>query len=63
MIRQCGKPTIFLTISANKIGWPNLLQLLQNKKNNFEILVKNATALNFIETSTFINEGAVTCAI
>lgn len=24
MIRQLGKPTIFFTISANEIGWPDL---------------------------------------
>lgn len=28
MIRQLEKPTVFFTISANKIGWTELLQLL-----------------------------------
>lgn len=63
MIRQYGKPTVFFTISANEIGWPKLLQLLHNLKNNSEISVEDAAALNFIEKSTLINEDAVTCAI
>ncbi|GFR22603.1 helitron_like_N domain-containing protein [Trichonephila clavata] len=63
MIRQYGKPTVFFTISANEIGWPKLLQLLHNLKNNSEISVQDAAALNFIEKSTLINEDAVTCAI
>lgn len=33
MIRQLGKPTIFLTLSANEIGWKHLLQLLYKLKN------------------------------
>ena len=63
MIRQYGKPTVFFTISANEIGWPKLLQLLHNLKNNSEISVEDAAALHFIEKSTLINEDAVTCAI
>ncbi|GFR30582.1 ATP-dependent DNA helicase [Trichonephila clavata] len=33
MIRQLGKPTVFLTMSANEIGWTGLLQLLYKFKN------------------------------
>lgn len=28
MIRQLGKPTVFLTLSASEVHWPNLLKLL-----------------------------------
>lgn len=63
MIRQYGKPTVFFTISANEIGWPKLLQLLHNLKNNANISVEEAANLHFIEKSTLINEDAVTCAI
>ncbi|CAF4915856.1 unnamed protein product [Pieris macdunnoughi] len=63
MIRQYGKPTVFFTISANEIGWPKLLQLLHNLKNNAKISVEEAADLHFIEKSTLINEDAVTCAI
>ncbi|XP_037958820.1 uncharacterized protein LOC119688206 [Teleopsis dalmanni] len=63
MIRQYGKPTVFFTISANEIGWPKLLQLLHNLKNNSEISAEQAAELHYIEKSTLINEDAVTCAI
>ncbi|GFQ67145.1 helitron_like_N domain-containing protein [Trichonephila clavata] len=32
MIRQLGKPTVFLTMSANEIGWTGFLQLLYKFK-------------------------------
>lgn len=35
MIRQLGKPTMFLTISANEIRWPHLLELLKKFSNIF----------------------------
>jgi hypothetical protein len=64
MIRQLGKPTVFLTKSANEIGWPLLLQILYKLKNNGIDISKEATEqLHFIEKSTLINEDAVTCAI
>ncbi|GBP70869.1 hypothetical protein EVAR_53533_1 [Eumeta japonica] len=63
MIRQYGKPTVFFTISANEIGWPKLLQLLHNLKNNSDISVEDVSALHFIEKSTLVNDDAVTCAI
>lgn len=63
MIRQYGKPTVFFTISANEIGWPRLLQVLYNLKNNAEISVEDAAALHFIEKGTLVNEDAVICAI
>lgn len=64
MIRQLGKPTVFLTMSANEIGWPLLLQILYKLKNNGIEISKEATEqLHFIEKSTLINEDSVTCAI
>lgn len=63
MIRQYGKPTVFFTISAYEIGWPKLLQLLYNLKNNSQISIEDAAALNFIEKGTLVNEDAVTCAV
>jgi hypothetical protein len=59
MIRQLGKPTVFLTKSANEIGWPLLLQILYKLKNNGIEISKEATEqLHFIEKSTLINEDA-----
>ena len=39
MIRQLGKPTMFLTLSANELRWPNLLQILHklSGENNTEL--------------------------
>jgi hypothetical protein len=63
MIRQLGKPTVFFTISANEIGWPDLLQLLY-KLNKHDCVTKEAVAkLHFMVKSTLITEDAVTCAI
>lgn len=53
----------FFTISANGMGWPKLLQLLHNLKNNSGVSVEDAAAINVIEKSTLINEDAITCAI
>ncbi|GFV40607.1 serine--tRNA ligase [Trichonephila clavipes] len=61
MIRQLGKPTVFLTMSANEIGWTGLLQLLY--KFGREISKEVAAQLKCIEKSTLVNEDAVTCAI
>ena len=63
MIRQLGKPTVFFTISANEIGWPQLLQILYKLKNNKDISPEVALQLHYMEKSTLINEDAVTCAI
>lgn len=64
MMRQFGKPTMFLTISANEIGWPHLLTLLLKFNNNGEQLTKEQIeTLNYFQKTTLVNEDAVTCAI
>ena len=63
MIRMLGKPTIFLTMSANEIGWPELLRTLHRLKYNIDISDYDISNLHFIDKSTLINEDAVTCAI
>ncbi|CAH2100599.1 unnamed protein product [Euphydryas editha] len=64
MIRQKGRPTAFMTLSANEIGWTDLIQLLYKLANNgVEISERVASELSFIEKSTLVNEDAVTCAI
>lgn len=64
MIRQLGKPTFFLTLSANEIGWPNLTSLLYKLKNNGadidEITLQN---MHYNYKATLVNEDPVTCAI
>lgn len=64
IIRQNGRPTAFMTLSANEIEWPNLLQLLYKLANNGDnISERAALKLNFMQKCTLINEDAVTCAI
>ncbi|CAG9840456.1 unnamed protein product [Diabrotica balteata] len=63
MIRQLGRPTALFTISANEIGWPNLLQVLYKLKNKEDITIENAEKLHYITKSTLINDDSVTCAI
>ncbi|XP_053596141.1 uncharacterized protein LOC103578666 [Microplitis demolitor] len=63
MIRQFGKPTVFLTVSANEIGWNDLLQTLYKLKHNSEISEEFAELLHYLEKTTLVNEDAVTCAI
>lgn len=64
MIRQKGRPTAFMTLSANEIGWTDLIQLLYKLANNgADISERVASELSFIEKSTLVNEDAVTCAI
>lgn len=64
MIRQLGKPTVFMTFSANEIGWKNLLQLIYKFKNaGTNISLDELETLNFIEKSKLVNDDAVLCAI
>lgn len=64
MMRQLGRPTMFLTISANEIGWPNLLRILHKLKNQGEELTdEQIEVLNYFQKTTLINDDAVTCAI
>ena len=65
MIWQLEKPTAFMTLSANEIGWPDLLTLLHKLAEGKEDMKKNfiASELNFIQKSSLINNDAVTCAI
>ena len=64
MIRQLGKPTAFMTLSANEIGWPDLLTLLHKLAEGREDMENFiASELSFIQKSSLINNDAVTCAL
>lgn len=63
MIRQLGKPTVFFTISANEIGWSDLLQLLYRLNKHYYVSKEAVAKLHFMVKSTLINEDAVNCAI
>ena len=38
MIRQLGRPTAFLTLSANETRWPRLLRVLYRLSDKFKAL-------------------------
>lgn len=63
MIRHMGKPTAFMTLSANEIGWPDLLKLLHalayEREDTADLI---ASELRFIDKVSLINNDAVTCA-
>lgn len=64
MIRQYGKPTMFLTLSANETGWVKLMKLLYKLKNNGNDLSDELLQqMSYIHKCTLVNEDAVTCAI
>ncbi|GFY53143.1 ATP-dependent DNA helicase [Trichonephila inaurata madagascariensis] len=54
MIRQLGKPTVFLTISSNEIGWTELIQLLYKVlKKEAELSKEDAEQLHYLEKITY----------
>lgn len=60
MIRQLGKPTMCLTLSANKIGWTDLIQkLFALKHSGVEISTEVAENLHYLDKTNLINEDAV----
>lgn len=65
MIRQLVKPTFFLTMSANEIGWPQLLTLLHKlaTQERPQSIPEDIPNWHYILKSSLINNDAVTCAI
>ncbi|CAG9828115.1 unnamed protein product [Diabrotica balteata] len=64
MIRQLGRPSAFMTLTANEIGWEELLRTLYKLKHQGEVLTDDQIwALHYIEKTTLVNEDLVTCAI
>lgn len=65
MIRQLGKPTVFLTLSANEINWLNLLATLQ-RLNPTQVnrgAVDSPNQLDRSRICHLVNEDPVTCCI
>lgn len=61
MIRQLGKPTMFLTLSANEIRWPKFLDLLNKLSKRYPGL--NGETLNRSQRCTLVSEDPVTCCV
>ncbi|CAD7087562.1 unnamed protein product [Hermetia illucens] len=65
MIRQLGKPSMFLTMSANEIHWPNLLKILHKLSDAFTdvSIIDPLVDLTRPMHSHLVNEDPVTCCI
>lgn len=65
MIRQLGKPTMFLTLSASETRWEHLLRILYklSSKNNGTELTDIMEQLSALERATLVNEDPVTCCV
>jgi hypothetical protein len=61
MIRQLGKPTFFITLSANEFFWPELLIVLMLQVKNKIITIEEALNLNPAEKAELIKADPVTC--
>ncbi|GBP70865.1 hypothetical protein EVAR_53529_1 [Eumeta japonica] len=61
MLRQLGKPTIFLTLSANEVRWLILLNLLLKLSNKYP--GKVAEDLNTSERCNLVSDDPITCCI
>jgi hypothetical protein len=62
MIRQLGKPAIFLTLSASEIRWSHLLQILCKLQGETSV-TDPLKELNAIRWSQLVNEVPVTCVV
>jgi hypothetical protein len=65
MMRQLGKPTLFLTFSANETRWPQLLKTLYRLKilgRDFDG-IDITEELSSLDRTTLVNEDPVTCCL
>ena len=62
MMRQLGKPTLFLTLSANETIWPTLIQTLYKLKYGKNI-EGDPLKLNALLRSTLVNEDPIVCVL
>ncbi|XP_075526543.1 uncharacterized protein LOC142558274 [Dermacentor variabilis] len=63
MIRQLGKPTAFLTLSASELHWPELLVLLQRLRLQPDETAVAVQEMNSIYRAQLVNDDPVVCAI
>ncbi len=62
MIRQLGLPTLFLTLSAAEMHWPELLVILTKTVNGVDITEQEAAKLPTKAKYELISADPVTCA-
>ena len=69
MLRQLGRPSAFLTLSANEIRWPNLLRILHRLSDEFKFLGTDIEGCEIFEKldgykrAHLVAEDPVVCAI
>lgn len=65
MIRQLGKPTMFLTMSASEMKWPHLLKQLHHLSEGYTgvDLTDPLRELSALQRATLVNNDPVTCCI
>ncbi|XP_037558151.1 uncharacterized protein LOC119435325 [Dermacentor silvarum] len=63
MIRQLGKPTAFLTLSASEMHWPRLLALLERLRQQDPTLEVHVSEMTSIYRAQLVNSDPVVCAI
>lgn len=65
MMRQLGKPTMFLTLSASEMKWPHLLKILHRLSEGYSggDLTDPMQQLTALQRATLVNDDPVTCCI
>lgn len=63
MIRQLGKPTMFLTLSASETRWPHLLAILQKLSSNEAGVADTVRELAALQRATLVSDDPVTCCV
>ena len=61
MIRQLGCPTFFLTLSAAETKWPELLLILKEILDDYELTTDAVLELQWNERAELIRRDPVTC--
>lgn len=62
MIRQLGIPTLFITLSAAEIKWPELIVILKGILENEEINEQVAEDMNWESKASLIRRDPITCS-
>lgn len=65
MIRQLGKPTMFLTLSASEMKWPHLLKQLHRLSEQYTgvDLTDPLRELTALQRASLVNNDPVTCCV
>lgn len=61
MVRQLGRCTFFITLSAAETKWPELLSFLKKRSDNTDITEGEAEALPRMEKNELIRNDPVSC--